>query len=151
MGFKASTDLVGHLSCLNVMRARRSRGESIQPALLGLAPFFLAWTLIPIYLFLRPNILCQHLVPFAFFVGLVNAFSVGQVITAHLIKADFPYQNVLIAPLAWGVVDSLGPWLQRQIGVGWPSALGGDEYQVAFVFLCLGLGVGVYGSFVVGF
>ena len=33
--------------------------------------------------------------------------------------------------------------------MGWPSALGDNVYQVAFVFSCLGLAVGVYGSFVV--
>ncbi len=70
-------------------------------------------------------------------------------ITAHLVKARFPYGNVLVAPLAYGVFDSLGPWLQRNVGVGWPSALGDDIYQVAFVFSCLGLSIGVYGSFVV--
>lgn len=32
--------------------------------------------------------------------------------------------------------------------VGWPSALG-PGYQVPFIFACLGLSVGVYGSFVV--
>ena len=101
------------------------------------------------YLALQPEILHNHLVPFVFFVGLINAFSVGQMITAHLVKAEFPYNNILIAPLVLGVVDSLGPWLTEHVGWGWPSALGGGVYQVAFVFCCLGLGIGVYGSFVV--
>lgn len=101
------------------------------------------------YLALRPEILYHHLVPFAFFVGLINALSVGQIITAHLTKTEFPFGNVLVTPLIWGVIDSLGPWLKEHTGIGWPSALGGNGYQVAFVFLCLGLGVGVYGSFVV--
>lgn len=138
-------------SCYNVIQARRSRRETGPSPLLGLAPFFGAWALITLYLHLRPEILHQHLVPFAFFVGLINAFSVGQIITAHLVKAEFPYGNVLLAPLAWGVVDSLGPWLKEHVGIGWPSALGANGYQVAFVFLCLGLGLGVYGSFVVSF
>ncbi|KAI4117121.1 MAG: hypothetical protein LQ338_007609, partial [Usnochroma carphineum] len=97
-------------------------------------------------------ILHHHLVPFVFYVGLINAYSVGQMITAHLTKSRFPFANLLILPLVFGVVDSLSPVLQRRIGVGWPSALGSgldEPYQVAFVFLCLGLGVGVYGSFVV--
>lgn len=136
-------------SAFNVMKIRRERKEPVQPALLGLAPFFLTWTLIPIYLSLQPIILHHHLIPFVFFVGLINAFSVGQMITAHLVQADFPFGNVLVAPLLFGVVDSLGPFLQTHLGKGWPSALGSDVYQVAFVFLCLGLGIGVYGSFVV--
>lgn len=101
------------------------------------------------YLYLHPEILHRHLVPFALFAGIVNAYSVGQIIIAHLTKDRFPYGNVLAIPLAYGVLDSLGPFLQRNIGFGWPSALGNDVYQVAFVFSCLGLALGVYGSFVV--
>ncbi|KAI9799330.1 MAG: hypothetical protein M1825_004823 [Sarcosagium campestre] len=143
--------LVGNTlqSCLNVAETRRKASLPVRPALLGLAPFFVAWTLIPIYLALQPIILTHHLIPFSFFLGLINAYSVGQMITAHLVQADFPYGNVLIAPLAASVADSLGPFLRRWIGAGWPSALGDDVYQVAFAFACLGLGVGVYGSFVV--
>ena len=67
-------------------------------------------------------------------------------------KSDrFPFgrHQVLIAPLAYGAIDSLGPFLQSHIGIGWPSALGDGVYQVAFVFCSLGLSLGVYGSFVV--
>ncbi|KAI9716218.1 MAG: hypothetical protein M1812_005443 [Candelaria pacifica] len=135
-------------SALNVIKVRKERGESAEKPLLGLVPFFTTWALVPAYLYLQPNILHNHLIPFIFFVGLVNAYSVGQMIIAHLVKARFPYGNVLVAPLAYGVFDSLGPWLQRNIGKGWPSALGDDVYQVAFVFSCLGLSIGVYGSFV---
>lgn len=52
--------------------------------------------------------------------------------------------NVLTIPLALAVVDSVGPMLGL-----WPSALGYSTYQIAFLFSCVGLGVGVYGSFVV--
>lgn len=133
--------------------------------LLGLLPFFTAWALIPTYLALNPIILRQHLIPFVFYVGLINAYSVGQMITAHLTKSSFPYYNVLILPLLWGVLDSLGPFLQDRLRnvagsrynrgadlswLGWPSALGTDSvYQIAFVFMCVGMAVGVYGSFVV--
>ncbi|KAF2460537.1 hypothetical protein BDY21DRAFT_335704 [Lineolata rhizophorae] len=143
-------------SAQNVQQARRARGQRARVALLGLLPFFVAWTLVPIYLALQPMIRQCHLVPFVFYVGLVNAYSVGQMIVAHLTKSRFPFGNVLILPLAYGVVDSMGPFLQRHVGhplgldwLGWPSALGDGVYQVAFVFLCLGLAVGVYGSFVV--
>ncbi|KAI9819148.1 MAG: hypothetical protein M1827_007304 [Pycnora praestabilis] len=136
-------------SALNVMNVRRERKEPVETPLLGLVPFFVTWTLIPMYLYLQPTILHHHLIPFIFFVGLINAYSVGQMITAHLVKGPFPYGNVLVIPLAYGVFDSMGPWLQQNVGKGWPSALGDDVYQVGFVFLCLGLGIGVYGSFVV--
>lgn len=131
------------------MKKRRERGEQARIALAGLLPFFASWALIAAYLALQPNILHHHLVPFVFYVGLINAYSVGQIITAHLVVMPFPYQNVLSLPLIYGVLDSLGPVLQKHIGVGWPSALGDGVYQVAFVFTCLGFAVGVYGSFVV--
>lgn len=131
------------------MNKRRERGEQAREALLGLFPFFSTWLLIVAYLMLQPNILHQHLVPFVFYVGLVNALSVGQIITAHLVVMEFPYENVLSLPLIYGVFDSLGPFMQQRFGFGWPSALGNGVYQVAFVFTCLGLAVGVYGSFVV--
>jgi len=134
-----------------VMKARRARGQRARVALLGLLPFFATWTLIAAYLYLQPEIRHNHLVPFVFFAGIINAYSVGQMIVAHLTKSRFPFGNVLLAPLLYGVVDSLGPVLQRNFGtaLGWPSALGDDVYQVAFVFCCLGLAIGVYGSFVV--
>jgi hypothetical protein len=136
---------------VNVIKARRARGDKSRFALVGLVPFFVTWTLIPVYLYLNPEILHNHLVPFVFFCGLVNAYSVGQIITAHLVHLDFPYYNVLILPLAYGVFDSLGPWLQRTVGFGWPSALGDGGYQVAYVFMMLGAAIGVYGRFVVSF
>ncbi len=136
-------------SARNVMQKRRERGEQARVALLGLVPFFSSWALIVAYLMLQPRILHQHLVPFVFYVGLINAYSVGQIITAHLVVLDFPYQNILALPLVYGVLDSLGPVLQRVVGFGWPSALGDGMYQVAFMFTCLGFAVGVYGSFVV--
>ncbi|KAH9883655.1 CDP-alcohol phosphatidyltransferase-domain-containing protein [Xylariomycetidae sp. FL2044] len=138
-------------SARNVIKARRARGDRSRGALLGLVPFFGTWVLIVAYLYLQPLIRTQHLVPFVMFAGIVNAYSVGQIITAHLVKLDFPYWNVLALPLAWGVVDSLGPVLQHRVGwaSGWPSALGDDVYQVAFMFSMLGMAIGIYGSFVV--
>ena len=131
------------------MKSRRERGEQARVALLGLVPFFASWILIAAYLMLQPTILYNHLVPFVFYVGLINAYSVGQIITAHLLLTDFPYQNIIVLPLTYGVLDSLGPVLERWGLYGWPSALGEDIYQVAFMFTCLGLAVGVYGTFVV--
>jgi len=136
-------------SAKNVLEARRARGQQTRVALAGLLTFAAPWTLIPMYLYLQPVILRHHLVPFVFYAGLINAYSVGRIIISHLTKSRFPRGNVLIYPLIYGVTDSLGPWLQQHIGVGWPSALGNDVYQVAFVFMCLGLAVGVHGSFIV--
>ncbi|KAL2269443.1 hypothetical protein VTJ83DRAFT_1627 [Remersonia thermophila] len=139
-------------SARNVIRARRARGDRSRHALVGLLPFFATWGLIVAYLSLQPTILHAHLVPFAVFAGIVNAYSVGQMITAHLVRLPFPYWNVLVVPLALGVLDSLGPVLLRHSpipGVGWPSALGDGVYQVAFMFCMLGMAIGVYGSFVV--
>jgi ethanolaminephosphotransferase len=139
-------------SARNVIKARRARGDRSRYALVGLVPFFVCWTLIIAYLLLQPDILHNHLIPFCMFAGIVNAYSVGQMITAHLVGLEFPYANVLVFPLAWAVFDSLGPWLRSVTGVhafGWPSALGDGVYQVAFMFCMLGTAVGVYGSFVV--
>ena len=132
-----------YTSILNVMQARRDRGQDPFEPLLGLAPVLLTWTLIPAYLALNPIILNHHLIPFILFAGIVNAFSVGRMIVRHLVKDKFPYNNVLLIPLAVAVGDSLG----LRLGL-WSSALGEDVYQVSFVFLMLGLAVGVYGSFV---
>jgi ethanolaminephosphotransferase len=136
-------------SSLNVIRARRARGDRSRGALLGLAPFFIIWSMVVAYLYLQPIVLYNHLVPFALFVGVVNAYSVGQIITAHLVRLRFPYYNVLGLPLAFGVIDSVGPILLKYTGVGWPSALGDGVYQVSYMFLMLGTALGVYGSFVV--
>ncbi|KAL9114935.1 MAG: hypothetical protein Q9227_001178 [Pyrenula ochraceoflavens] len=130
-------------SATSAMKARSARGEPPYAALKGLLPAAVMWTIVIAYLWLQPIILYHHLVPFVFFIGLVNAYSVGQMITAHLVKAPFPYQNVLLAPLAFGVFDSLGPHLGL-----WPSLLGDGAYQVAFMFFCLGAAFAVYGSFV---
>jgi ethanolaminephosphotransferase len=131
-------------SILNVMNVRRSRGEDPVAPLRGLLPFVVMWILTPSYLYLQPTIRQNHLVPFVIYVGVVNAYSVGQMIVAHLLKKEFPMGNVLIWPLAVATLDGLGP----NLGL-WPSALGDDIYQIAFAFMALGMAIGVYGSFVV--
>ncbi|SLM34707.1 ethanolaminephosphotransferase [Lasallia pustulata] len=131
-------------STLHVLEVRRQRSESTDKPLYGLLPFFVTWIFIPAYLYLQPIILHYHLIPFVFYVGLINAYSVGQIIVAHLTKSPkFPYQNVLTLPVALAVLDSAGPMLDL-----WPSVLGDGTYQIAFVFLCTGFALGVYGSFV---
>jgi ethanolaminephosphotransferase len=135
---------VQHVFAQRATAAAHSKKSGINP-LAGLGPALTMWVLSVAYLYLQPIILHQHLVPFCFYLGLVNAYSVGKTIIAHLVKSPrFPYTNSLIWPLAIGVADSLGPFLGL-----WPSVLGDDMYQVAFMFASLGLAVGVYGSFVV--
>lgn len=113
--------------------------------LLDFVPIALTWSMIAVYLALNPIILHYHLVPFAFYVGCISAYIVGKIIVAHLVQSPkFPWNNVLVVPLSLAVVDSLGP----RLGL-WPSALGDSTYQIAFMFCCLGMGIGVYASFVV--
>jgi ethanolaminephosphotransferase len=74
------------------MSARRERGENANTALLGLVPFFTTWALITAYLALQPSILHNHLIPFTLYVGLINAYSVGQMITAVSLSSSFPHR-----------------------------------------------------------
>ncbi|KAI6251409.1 hypothetical protein HI914_01032 [Erysiphe necator] len=136
-------------SSLNVIEARRNSGKKSRQALLGLLPMVATLTLITIYLNLNAEILHNNLVPFILFTGLVNSYSVGQIITSHLAQLSFPYFNILNIPLACGILDSLGPLIQQYIGIGWSSLLGTSEYQVAYCYCMLGIAIGVYGSFVV--
>ena len=127
------------------MEVQRERKKSATKPLYGLAPFFVASAHVAAYLYLQPVVLNYHLIPFVFYAGMLNAYSVGRMIVAHLTKdPDFPMHNVLTFPLGLAVVDSLGPTLGL-----WPSALGFGTYQIAFVFMLMGLSFGVYGSFVV--
>lgn len=140
----ASTLILSLCSALHVMQVRKEQNQNTVAPLAGLLPFFATWALIPIYLYQQPIILHSHLIPFVFYVGLINAYSVGQIIIAHLTKSpNFPRYNFLSIPLALASVDSLGPTLGL-----WPSVLGHGTYQIAFVSSCLGLSIGVYGSFV---
>lgn len=132
-------------SILNVMQVRRQRGLDPFEPLYGLLPMVVIWTLVPLYLYLQPAVLETQLVPFGLYVGLVNAYSVGRMIVGHLVQSGFPYHNVLLYPLALGVVDSAGP----RLGLWSTPVLGDGIGQVYFVAGCLGLAVGVYGSFVV--
>ena len=132
-------------SIYHVVQVRRERGQDPIKPLFGLLPLVATWILVPAYLYLQPAILENHLIPFVLYVGLINAYSVGRMIVGHLVKAPFPYFNILQVPLALVVLDSAGPFFGL-----WSSVLGANlSSQVAFVFVSLGLAVGVYGSFVV--
>ena len=136
------------LSAMSVLKNQKNAAPhtcSDTSPLVGLVPVLAFWIMTALYLYLQPIILYQHLIPFTFYIGLINAYMVGKIIVAHLTHSShFPYRHSLTIPLAFGVVDSLGP----RLGL-WPSALGDDTYQIAFMFACLGLAIGVHGSFVV--
>lgn len=133
-------------SILHVVQVRRQRGQDPITPLFGLLPIVVIWALVPAYLYLQPAILENYTIQFGLYVGLVNAYAVGRMIVGHLVQSGFPYHNVLLYPLALGVLDSAGP----VFGLWSSPVLGNGEGQVAFVFGCLGMAVGVYGSFVVG-
>ncbi|PWY66318.1 aminoalcoholphosphotransferase [Aspergillus eucalypticola CBS 122712] len=130
-------------SIVHVMQVRRERGQDPIKPLYGLLPLVAVWTLVPAYLYLQPTILENYMVPFCLYVGMINAYAVGKMICAHLAKASFPYFNMLLIPLALAVLDSAGAVFGY-----WPSLLGDGVRQIAFVWVCLGLSIGVYGSFV---
>ncbi|KAI9039161.1 aminoalcoholphosphotransferase [Aspergillus affinis] len=130
-------------SIVHVMKVRKERGQDPFQPLLGLLPLVVMWTLVPAYLYLQPYILENYAIPVILFVGLINAYAVGRMICAHLVKTSFPYFNILLCPLALGVLDSAGPVFEL-----WPSILGDGSGQVAFIFVCLGLSIGIYGSFI---
>lgn len=131
-------------SIIHVLSIRRQRGLDALKPLYGLLPLIAIWTLIPAYLYLHPVVLKEHLVAFTLFAGLINAYSVGRIIVAHLVKTEFPYCNVLLLPLALAVLDSVA----SACGL-WTSVIGDGFGQVVFVYLCLGFAVGVYGTFMV--
>ncbi|EAL92903.1 aminoalcoholphosphotransferase [Aspergillus fumigatus Af293] len=132
-------------SIVHVMKVQAERGKDTLKPLQGLIPLVTMWTLVPVYLYLQPTILEHYTIPFMLLVGLINAYAVGNMIVAHLIKADFPFSRIFIGivPLALGVLDGAAPLLGL-----WQSVLGSESGQVAYLFGCLGLAIGVYGSFV---
>jgi len=140
-------------SSRNVIKVRRSKKLPIREALAGLIPFLALVTTAPIWLALRPIVLKEHLLPFMFFLGATFAYQVGLIIVAHLTQSPFPFFNVMLLPIFIfiGMLDSMGPFLLHHTSgtIGWPSALGDGHYQVGYVFLCMGLSFGIYGSFVV--
>ena len=132
-------------SIWHVMQVRRQRGQDPYTPLYGLLPMVAIWTLVPAYLYLQPVILENHTIAFGLYVGLINAYAVGRMIVGHLVQSGFPYHNILLYPLGLGVLDSAG----AAVGLWETPVLGHESNQVMFVFGCLGLAVGIYGSFVV--
>lgn len=120
----------------------RARGKTTRSVLCGLLPAVEMWATIVGSLYLRPQLLEQQTITVILYAGLVNAYAVGRIITAHLTKSSFPHGDILLVPAYLSIFDSLavhfglleGPVLHD---------------HVALIFASLGLAIGVYGSFVV--
>ena len=137
-----------------MIKVHRSKKLPVGEAFAGLIPFLTLVTMSSIWLALRPKILKEHLLPFMFFLGASFAYQVGLIIVAHFTQSPFPFfKGMLLTIFIFiGMMDSMGIFLLQYTSgiIGWPSALDDDHYQVGYVFLCMGLALGVYGSFVVG-
>jgi len=99
---------VAHLpECvINVVRARRARGEAVLPVFLDWFPMIVytaatvAWMSSPYSILLRDN----HLVLFCVTQSFVFGRMTTKIILAHLTRQAFPYWTVLMAPLVSGAV-----------------------------------------------
>ncbi|ORY74615.1 peptidase C65 Otubain-domain-containing protein [Protomyces lactucae-debilis] len=123
-------------SSVNVIAARRKNNLPLAPALSGLIPFFLSSGITMLFAWLNPTVVTEQCVPFLFFLGILFAYSVGLMITAHITHAPFPYFTpyFLLFPMLAGIAfnHKIGAMEARDI-----------------VWLSLGLSLGIHGSFVV--
>jgi len=105
-----STFFIAHLpSCvINVVRARRSRGEPVLPVFLEWTPILIytfatsAWFSSPWSILLKQNRLVLFCLTQSFVFGRMTT----KIILAHLTKQPFPYWTVLMAPLVGGAILS---------------------------------------------
>lgn len=119
-----------------------ARGKTTRSVLCGLLPAVEMWTIIVTSLYLQPQTLAHRTIPVVLYAGLVNAYAVGRMITAHLTKSAFPYGNILLVPAYLSILDSLAVLC----GVLDAPVL---QDHAALTYAALGLAIGVYGSFVV--
>jgi ethanolaminephosphotransferase len=123
-------------SSVNVIAARRKNKLPLAPALSGLIPFFLSTIITTAFAYFNPTVVTEQCVPFLLFLGVMFAYSVGLIITAHVTHAPFPYFTpyFLLFPMLAGLLfnHKVGSIEARDI-----------------VWLSLGLSIGVHGSFVV--
>lgn len=100
--------LLGHMPfcVLNVVRARRSRGQPIAPVFLEWTPmvvFTLAigtWVFSPYSTLMEEN----HLVLFCLTMAFVFGRMTTKMILAHLTRQPFPYWTVMLWPLVGGAI-----------------------------------------------
>ncbi|KAM7206947.1 Cholinephosphotransferase 1 [Rhypophila sp. PSN 637] len=106
--FIASSLLFGHIPfcVLNVVKARRSRGQAV-------APVFLEWTPMAIFTFSIAGWLYSphstlrsenHLVLFCITMSFVFGRMTTKMILAHLTRQPFPFWTVMLWPLVGGAV-----------------------------------------------
>lgn len=96
----------GHMPfcVLNVVRARRSRGQAVLPVFLEWTPMAVytlsigAWLYSPHSTLRREN----HLVLFCLTMSFVFGRMTTKMILAHLTRQPFPYWTVMLAPLVGG-------------------------------------------------
>lgn len=91
---------------LNVVRARRSRGEAVLPVFLEWTPMAVftitisAWVFSPYSTLMKEN----HLMLFCFTMSFVFGRLTTKMILAHLTHQPFPYWTVMLLPLVGGAI-----------------------------------------------
>lgn len=120
----------------NVYRVTKS---SFVHAIKGLAPFFILWAGVFLWLATSPHLIYQQLFYVLLTIGISFALSVGRIITAHVTDNDeFPMWNPTI----------LFPFVC--LGSHYFMLLGEDVYSsdLYSLFMALGTNLGIYGCFV---
>ncbi|OZJ04731.1 hypothetical protein BZG36_01822 [Bifiguratus adelaidae] len=128
-------------ACNNVITATRAKKEPIMKPLLGLIPFTICSLLAYAWLVASPTLVTEHCVLWSLYIGLSFGYTVGQVITAHVTKAPFPYVNIMMAPLMIGAVNANLPFLANTK----PFYSGLNE--VLYVVACFGFALFMYALF----
>ncbi|KAK3983915.1 putative choline/ethanolaminephosphotransferase [Cladorrhinum sp. PSN332] len=116
---------------INVVKARRSRGEPVAPVFLEWTPMAVytfsigAWVYSP-YSFIRTD---NHLVLFCIIMAFVFGRMTTKMILAHLTRQPFPFWTVMLWPLVGGAIMSNLP------RVGLPAVSAHYEYMYLLSYL----------------
>ncbi|KAK4231820.1 putative choline/ethanolaminephosphotransferase [Podospora fimiseda] len=116
---------------INVVKARRSRGEPVAPVFLEWTPMAVytfsigAWVYSP-YSFIRTD---NHLVLFCIIMAFVFGRMTTKMILAHLTRQPFPFWTVMLWPLVGGAIMSNLP------RVGLPALSAHHEYMYLLFYL----------------
>ncbi|KAI9189453.1 hypothetical protein H9P43_000886 [Blastocladiella emersonii ATCC 22665] len=135
-------------SAVNVVRASKLRGEqgaSPAAALAGLAPFAISVVLVYLWAASNPAIIADHLVPLTLYVTFFFGHLVGRIITAHVIKAPYPYGNVNWIPAVLALGNVASGWL-----LGGGERLVPAEYDGLLLWVSVGFSMTVYARFALG-
>ncbi|ANB13357.1 diacylglycerol cholinephosphotransferase [Sugiyamaella lignohabitans] len=123
----------------HVLAARAKKNLPFLPAIYELIPFLFFFGTLMVWILISPTILYGYLLPLAFATGIISAFTVGRIITAHVTSQKFPLWNPLLFMPSIGIAVNILSKL-----FGWDETLS----EVAAVWAGLGLSIGVYGSFI---